>query len=895
MKKWRSYKAILSILVLALVAVACSKEKSGFTNRMYHNTTSHYNWYFNANEIMRLTELELWTNKQDNYHEILPIYIIPDDEGQKNLTPSMDEIIEKCSTIIDRHSMEIKRTEHNKWIDETFFLMGKANYYKGKFATAQEMFSYVSKKYKDQETRHYAALWSARTYIEEQRYGKAATTLTTAEKSKATDKPKDFDAQLETVYADLYLRQERYEEALIHLDNAARMTKDKDMKARLTFIYAQVNQHLNKSKDAVEGFAKVVKLRPDYEMEFYARINQALSYDRKLDASQIKKMLWDMAKDDKNVDYYDQIYYALAEIELADQNIEEGINLLQTSAAKSINNPRQKGRTYLRLAEIYFVEREYVLAKNYYDSTATFLPEDYPDYHIILATGASLNELVTNIQIVEYNDSVISLATMDEKERDKKLLKMIAQLEEEEDAKRQAELDALERMQNAPPSRKGSGSDGRTWYFYNTSTLSSGYQEFQRKWGSRKLEDNWRRSTRNEFVENSLEMGADSDSLMANLGQQESNVKSLDEYLSELPTSDSALTSAHNEIIAALYAIGTIYAEKLKDDDNAIESFLRITNEYDTSATALPAYYQLYRIYVQKEEKGGFVGTGFKDNSDYYKNVILADYPDSEFAKLILDPTYVTAKNQRYEEEKEKYEQTYKKFNRRQYSDVLVTCNNIINEEPDNNFLAKYYLIKALTIGAQRSADAYEDILREIIAKFRGTPEADKAAELLGELNSAKARLARGETPQDDDDAPADPAGDDPAAGAAPSDVDFSMFKEDDDSEHFFALVFAKTEDDATSLKNTISDFNTEYFRSENLRITNSFIDKDHQIIIVRSFANKEEALRYYNSFYTDSGLLKEINRKNHDKFVITTKNFTVLFRNKNTDVYKAFFDAKYD
>ena len=35
---------------------------------------------------------------------------------------------------------------------------------------------------------------------------------------------------------------------------------------------------------------------------------------------------------------------------------------------------------------------------------------------------------------------------------------------------------------------------GGGWYFDNPNTLSFGFSEFNRKWGKRKLEDDWRRS-----------------------------------------------------------------------------------------------------------------------------------------------------------------------------------------------------------------------------------------------------------------------------------------------------------------------------------------------------------------------------------------------------------------
>ena len=540
------------------------------------------------------------------------------------------------------------------------------------------------------------------------------------------------------------------------------------------------------------------------------------------------------------------------------------------------------------------MDREYVLSKNYYDSTAAYLPEDYPNYQGIVAKGASLEGLVRDMNTINRNDSLIALAEMDPKERDKKLMRMIADLEAQEEQKKQAELDALARLQNsagAGVGKKAYGS-GKNWYFYNTATLSSGFQEFKRQWGPRKLEDNWRRSTKTDFTARGGDMGADGDSLLANLGQVESQVKSLDEYLAELPQTDSALAALHNEIIDALYDMGTIYKEQLRDDDNAIESFVRITNDYDTSATAPKAYYQLYRIYLEKEQAGGFVGTGFKDNSEYYKSIILSDYPDSEFAKLILNPDYITERSARYAAEKEAYENTYKQYNRRQYNAVLIACNTVITEEPDNNFLAKYYLIKALTVGAQRQAQVYEDLLRQIVTKFPGTPEAAKAAELLGELNKAKAALARKENDaanSTDQDSGADST---QTEAAAPN---TSMFNMDAASEHFFALVFPKTEGDAATLKAAVSDFDSQSFRSANLRITNSFIDKDNQIIIVRSFDNKDSAMDYYNAFKANKDRLKEINENPaYKKFVISTKNFTVLFRKKNVNDYNEFFTTQY-
>lgn len=878
-------------------ASGCSRKKDTFTSRFYHQTTSQFNWYFNANEIWTLTNQRLWSEKEEDYLELLPVFVVPNEEQQKNLYPEMDAIIEKCGTMIDRHAMEISKKEKNKWIDDAYLLTGKANFYKGRYSTAQELFAYVAKKYKGQSSRYDAALWLARCYFETEQYGKAKTVLSVIEKDNGKDKPKDFLADFSAVYADMYLRQGKFKESIPYLEDATLHTKDRQMKARLMYITAQAYQREDKSKQAIATFAEVVELKPGYEMEFYAKISQALAFDRKLDSSKIKAMLRGMAREEKYKEYLDQIYYAWAEIELEERNIEEGLKLLQLSAANSVSNPKQKAKTWLRIADIYFNDREYLAAKNYYDSTATLITEDFPGYYDILAKASSLGDLVLNLNIIENNDSLLMLVNMDEKERDKIIIKMIADLEAEYERKKKEEQEALERLQYASTGGGGGNASygsGKNWYFYNPGALGKGMQEFKRRWGPRKLEDNWRRSTKAST--NTAMMDDDPDAA-ADLSQDMgSGILTLEEYIDMLPMSDSAQKSMHNEIIEALYDIGLIYKERLKDEDNAIESFIRVTVDYDTSATAPSAFYQLYRIYYEKELAGSFVGTGFKDNSAYYKDIILEDYPNSEYAKLILNPDYVSQKNANYEAEKAIYEETFKKFNRRQYNDVLLVCNDVITSEPDNNFLPKYYLIKALTVGAKNDASSFENALKEIIAKFPNTEESDKAAELLGDLNEAKARFAR------EDARKAREAGGDPVADAAdktdptpaPANVDTDMFKMDENSEHFFALIFPKDAENATTVKETIAQFNSEFFKTANLRVTNSFIDKDHQIVIVRSFKNKAEAMDYFTTFDKNKGLLADLLAKKYPTFTITTKNFTVLFRNKNPEVYKVFFENNY-
>ena len=83
------------------------------------------------------------SSHQENYQEIIPIdplYNIYVGGQPKGAYPNMDRVIEKTVKVIRRHSMEINDTEKNKWIDDNYFLMAKARFYKQDYIAAINTF-----------------------------------------------------------------------------------------------------------------------------------------------------------------------------------------------------------------------------------------------------------------------------------------------------------------------------------------------------------------------------------------------------------------------------------------------------------------------------------------------------------------------------------------------------------------------------------------------------------------------------------------------------------------------------------------------------------------------------------------------------------------------------------
>ncbi len=280
----------------------------------------------------------------------------------------MDRAIFKTSTVIDRHSMTIKKKEENKWIKYNYLVMGEAYFYKKQYDEAIKVFDFIIKQYKDEDIKYEAELWMVRAKIELEEFGKASSILKLLEEESAL--PKEMYSDFKAVYADFHIRNERYAKAIEKLEEAVVFTKKRKRRARLTYILAQLYEIEGRGTEAIAAYQRVVKMHPNYEMVFYASINQAMAYNtRDGDSMAIKKLLKKMLKDRKNTEYFDQIYYALAVIELEDGNKPLAIEYFISSTKTSISNNEQKGISFMALGNVYMEDRFYKEAKTYYDST----------------------------------------------------------------------------------------------------------------------------------------------------------------------------------------------------------------------------------------------------------------------------------------------------------------------------------------------------------------------------------------------------------------------------------------------------------------------------------------------------------------------------------------------
>ncbi|MFN5295491.1 MAG: tetratricopeptide repeat protein [Flavobacteriales bacterium] len=903
----RCKSRVLSVILVFLMLGACTTKKDGTAYRLFHNMTGHYNGYFNANELVVKGANTLAANHKDDYDKILPIFLYGTPEEAKALYPDMEKAIAKCEKVISRHTIkddsneDKKHPEFNKWIDDNYMVIGQAYFYKQSYYKSADIFQYVNRKFKKPEASVKSNTWLAKTYVEDKEYGKAIQALVRAEGDVDNDKVDNkLRAEYHLAYADAYLHQKKWEKAATELENSLKYIDRKKDKARPHFILAQLYQQMNRSSDAITHYEAVVHSRAPYELEFHARINKALSYSRTGGSSgEIQKELFKMLKDEKNADYADQIYYALGDIAWEEQRREDAINFYQKSIESNTTNAKQRAKAFLRLADLYFDDRSYALAQLYYDSTLTKIDEKHERYAMIKARAESLTELVGHLEAIALYDSLNVICALSPDELDKKVKQMAEQMAV---AMEQQRLEDERRAEQARQAAAESGISGTFWC-YNEELRENGRNTFSDEWGDRPLKDYWRLQSKlaesfgpGEEVVAVEEAAADSSGAVSD---DKYKTPSADELKSSLPCADDAnMKSIKKAAAEGYYNAGVVYKEKLDDDDNAISTWEELLANMDESSYHPTTYYQLFRTWLAKEGTKGYVKNPFCEscNSKYWGDEIKTRYPNSDWAMLVDNPGYLDIQDMKKAKENEAYQIAYGYYTGRSYGRAKNYCDSVITADPQNRLLCKYKLLRAICVGYSDAPfgvkENYQAELNRLVQECTGTEEAARADQLLrvltaGDEINTSAPLQTNPSMPSDSLMQTTPPGDSLAADDGP-------YIFDANAEHYLAVLMPVSGSDINTAKAAVADFNLMFFNSMQLRVTNNLLDKDHHMLLVKSFKKPEDAKQYHGAFIGDTDKLATLNVDGNHVFLISKQNYIALFKGKDYQLYLDFFARYY-
>ena len=855
----------LSLLLTFLILISsCSTKKKTYVSRKYHDITAKYNGYFNGKESLKYGIKKLEKAHSDDYSLVLDVFKHSQIITSKTHHSYMDKSIKKGSVVIQKHSINIRNKEYCKWIDDSYFLVAKAYYFKGEYIEAKKTFDYIKNKFKKTEIAFESELWSAKCYIALNDFYSAENILDELQSKKRF--PEKLDKDLHLALADLYIKQEMYSDAVDELRSATNIIKRKNIKARYFYIIAQIYQEASNVKQSKKYFELVLKSNPEYEMVFNAKMNLATTLRNKKDVIQMRSNLLKMIKDEKNKDYLDQIYYTLAEMNIIESDTVNAIENYNLSTTYSIDNDNQKSISFLSLGKIYYHKSDYTKAKIFYDSAFVFMPEENSFYPETKNTQQILENLLIHLNTISYEDSLQWLVSLSDSDRKLVIQSVIAEVikKEQEELRDQQGKNTRGMMnQNGRNESFGRETSGGKWYFYNPATLSFGMSEFRKKWGKRKLEDDWRRSNKKTLTNLDSDTTSNTD---ADKSTTE-NLKSAKYYLDQLPLSEEDIMESNNKIINAYYGASVIYKEDLVEFKKSEEMLEGLVKRFPNHEELTPlSYYLIYNLQLENKSVKKAVKT---------KNKLISRFPESNYAKTLLDTNFITSILEKEAFLEKEYNDIYDIYNKDSFNLSHSLSSLKIKElekTKDSKYLPKYFLIQILSdFKLTNDTILFINNLKIGEINYSETKSKDRFTEILNLLENTKDISERNKTS-----------------------VLKTPYRYKDNSDHFLVLLLPKENTDITFIKTLVSNFNLTDYSTDILEINTMLLGLDQHLLIVKTFNSTKKVERYAGMLLSNPSLLKELNKSDFNKIIISKDNFVEFYKNKDIEGYSKFFNNNY-
>ena len=912
------------ILAMVVMLAACSNKTNTARSRFWQSFTTKYNVYFHGKENYDEQLKTMLDSYEDDYSQHL--YMHPAEARSNPKAPqpggSFDRTIEKMEKAITLHSIKKKpkrksgkgrdpkyqewlaRDEYNPHLHNAWYLLAKSQYMKGDFLDAAATFRYIARHFtwkKDlvqecqvREALCYCALgWTA----------EADNVLSHIHMDEITNK--SVISLANAAFADYYIKAQDPESAIPYLAKAVKGKGFKsNEKVRMSFLLGQLYEDIGDKHNAYLAYKQAGSSSGStYRTKFNARIKQSAVYEGANIASEVKA-LKRMTRYDRNKEYLDQIYYAIGNLYLSHGDTINAIENYKLAAEKSTRNGVDKAISQLTLGGIYFARRQYDMAQPCYAEAIPLINEDYPNYKMLKKRSDVLDELAVYSQNVILQDSLLELAAMTPEEQKAVIAKIIEELKKKEKeeaeaaareeymAQQNAKGDAIQDKGNAPSTY--TMNTDNSWYFYNTATKNAGKTQFQKLWGSRKLEDNWRRRNKTTFsfddeeADSALMALADSVIIDENGDTVKVDVEALkraedphfeEYYLKQIPKTEEEIQQAHEIIQEGLYNMGTILKDKMEDYNAAAFEYNQLLENYPDNTYRLDVYYSMYMMFMRN---------GQVDDAQPYRDSILTLFPESKYGLAMKDPNYLENLKNMNRDQERMYEEAYAKYLANNHNGVHESYAEMMRKYPLSKIMPKFMWIDALSYLTEKNHDKFKETIKDMLQRYPETDITPVASDIVRQLNQGRrlegggsnirgmlwtTRLSNDTTPQ-------------------ALERTFTPFAEDNDKPQVFILLYPIDSVNSNMLLYEVARHNF-----------NSFQVKDYDIeqmnfgslglLVVRGLDDFKEAKNYRTVFEQDQSIT--IPRQVH-YVIISVDNFNLLLNEGRTfEDYFNYLEEKND
>ena len=739
------------MIVVVTIATGCSTQKNTWATRSFHQTKVKYNILYNGNTAYEEGLKQIRDAHEDDYSRILYLYPVSNHTAAEAAASQMDKTIEKCRKCIKLHSIKSKPKRDPKrandpqyklWLQSKEFnanmsmawmRLAEAEFHKGDFLGAISTLNYVIRLYEnDADMIARCRLWIARAYAELGWQYEAEDMLNRVQIDALSKKHARLYA---AVKADVLLHGEQYTAAIPFIKIAIPYEKRKIYRPRFAYVLGQLYERNGQRNEAIEAYHDVIRMTPPYEMDFNARIRIA-----ELQGEKSLRQLQTMVKQSKYKDKLDHIYGTMGNIYLQLRDTTTALEMYEKAIAESTQSSYAKADILVRAGDIYYLNKDYIHAQPCYRDALTILTPENEQYTTIQQRSDVLDELSTAYTQACLQDSLQHLSTLPEEQQRAIVEKIIADLIEQErqdsilQAQQEREL-AQEngiRSVNTANMLGGGGAQKGEWYFYNPQLIKQGQQEWRRRWGTRTLEDNWRRQNK-QVVASFSDYDTDEDDAdgldsipttdsTTITPTYETDTHKPEYYLQQIPRTPEALAMSDSLWRQAMIALVYIYRDKVQDEALAMETMHQLEQRNASHPDLLDTYYGYYLYALRYNQQ---------DQAAQWRQKITTYYPTSTQAQIVAQPDYFDKLKRMAQEQDSLYALTYTAYARAQYDIVKTNTQYAEREYPLSPLMPRFLFLNAISVARTEGQEAFIASLQHIVANHGSSEMGAMAKDML--------------------------------------------------------------------------------------------------------------------------------------------------------------------
>ena len=897
--KAKNIYILLLFVTNILLFTQCSTKNNNAATRSYHYVTARYNVYFNANKAFLKVDDEIHKSNKDNYSEILPVFPLSNPETAAMAKGKMDYVLEKCQKTIKTHSIVkkpkkdpkrmrdpeykafLEKEEYNSMVQQAWLLMGKAQFYQSDFLAAVSTFSYIKRHFDDnKDVCVEASLWEARTFAELGWYYEAEESLKRIDEKTFTHHTNEIFV---LVKSDLLLKQGYYEEAIPFLLTAVDQSDRKD-KARMSYILAQVYEKLGNYPEAYKWYEECLDNNPLHELEFNAMLSQARCYQGK-DIESLKAKLEKLIKKQSNSEYLDQIYFTIGELYQRNGNEQLAIKFYDKAINESIRGGIDKAKAQVALGEIYYSKENYLKAQPLYSEAIPLLPTTFENYTELSKKSLLLNDIAKNQQTIVLEDSLQYLSTLS-KEQQIAIIEEVIKKRKEEEAEQQRKLEEAARIQSIRDQNAAMGQTNlslgeladKSWYFYNPSLITRGRLDFQKTWGSRALEDDWRRSNKSsnlwDFSSSEDEETQDSLAVADSVVEKQYTRDDVEYYLRLIPQTPEQMATSNQNIENSLVNLFTIFESRMGDNDKARDVYDTLVARFPNSSQLDMVRYRLYQMYSRNNKTL---------DAKYVKDELYTKHPDSKYTRYLQggmpEPSTINEKVELL------YRETYEAFKKGDANTVKKNAYIAETTYSEHELMPKFMFLSTVSTAKEDGNETFKANLQKLVEKYPNNEVStisknivalmEQGKEVQSSFSVTEIQQQREQTIVTEEE--------------FATNIQKAGFSYDPESAHIFICIVEGEEDVKNKVLYSIAQFNFSRFLIKDFDLSVRKLDDGGFAIAVKGLMHLKEANWYQNMILTDANISAVLGEVEHKAFVISEDNFIKIFDKESVQKYLDF------